>query len=101
MAGDNHRSAWGLTRGEDSEMLALLGFFLLTMVASCALFLLFCWVLDADRTGIETGPERPVVLEFPAHPRARRSRVGFSALRLPESGGIVRLRRGPGRDQAG
>jgi hypothetical protein len=82
-------------------MLAPLGFFLFTMVASCAFFLLLCWVLDADRTGIEAGRDRPVVLEFPVHPHGRRPRVRFSASRFPERGGSVRLRRGPGRDQAG
>jgi hypothetical protein len=38
-------------------MPAPLGFFLLTQLATCTLFLLICWVHDADGTAIKAGRE--------------------------------------------
>jgi hypothetical protein len=73
---------------EASEMLATLGFFLLTLLATCTLFLLICWVLDADRTAIEAGRDRPVILEFPVHPHRRTSHVRLPALTFPERCGV-------------
>ena len=69
-------------------MLAPLGFFLLTLLATCTLLLLICWVLDADRTGIEAGRDRPVILEFPVHPHRGRSHVGRPVMRFPKRYGV-------------
>ena len=69
-------------------MLAPLGFFLLTLLATCTLFLLICWVHDADGTAIKAGGNRPVILEFPVHPHRRTSHVRLPALTFPEKCGI-------------
>ena len=69
-------------------MLAPLGFFLLTLLATCTLFLLICWVHDADGTAIEAGRDRPVILEFPVHPHRRTSHVRLPALTFPEKCGV-------------
>ena len=81
-------------------MLAPLGFFLLTLWATCTLFLLICWVLDADRTGMEAGRDRPVILEFPVHPQRGTSHVRRPVLRFPERCGVRgRHDRSPHRDR--
>jgi hypothetical protein len=69
-------------------MLAPLGFFLFTLLATCTLFLLICWVHDADGTAIEVGRDRPVILKFPFHPHRRTSHVRFPALTIPERCGV-------------
>ena len=69
-------------------MLAPLGFFLLTLLATCTLFLLICWVHDADGTAIKAGRDRPVILEFPVPPHRRTSHIGLPALTFPEKCGV-------------
>ena len=69
-------------------MLAPLGFFLLTLLATCTLFLLIYSVHDADGTAIEAGRDRPVILEFPVHPHRRTSHVRLPALTFPERCGV-------------
>lgn len=73
-------------------MLAPLAFFLLTMLTACAPSLTICCVLDGRRVEIEAGRDRPVILEFPAHPRGKKSRPRLSASSLSERG---RTRYGP------
>jgi hypothetical protein len=69
-------------------MPAPLGFFLLTLLATCTLFLLICWVHDADGTAIKAGRDRPVNLEFPVHHHRRTSHVRLPALTFPEECGV-------------
>jgi hypothetical protein len=69
-------------------MLAPLGFFLLTLLATCTFFLLIWWVHDADGPAIEAGRDRPVVLEFPVHPHRRTSHVRLPAPTFPEKCGV-------------
>jgi hypothetical protein len=64
-------------------MLAHLGFFLLSLLATCTLVLLICWTLDGDRSEIEAQQSTPVILKFPVHPHGRRSPVGLPAPRIP------------------
>ena len=81
-------------------MLAPLGFFLLTLLATCTLFLLICWVHDADGTAIEAGRDRLVILEFPVHPHRGTSHVRRPTLRFAERYGVHgRHNRSPRRDR--
>src|SRR5271167_3811062 len=45
-------------------MLAPLGFYALSMVITCTIILLGCWVHDTYRAAIEAGRSRPADLEF-------------------------------------
>jgi hypothetical protein len=65
-------------------MLTPLGFFLLTLLAMCTLLLLICWFLDANRTGIAAGRDRPVILAFPVYPHSGRSHFRRPVPRYPE-----------------
>jgi hypothetical protein len=69
-------------------MLAPLGFFLLSLFATFALLLLTLWVLDADRTGIQSGRDRPMILEFPVHPDMGRPHLRRPAPRFAQSCGV-------------
>ena len=78
-----------VTRPEAVDLESInLGFFLWTLLATGTPFLLICWVLDADRTGIEAGRDRPVILEFPVHPHRRTSHVRLPAPTFPEKCGV-------------
>ncbi len=53
-------------------MLAPLAIFLATLLVTCTLVLVICWVFENDGVEGETGPSRPAVLEFPVHPLKKR-----------------------------
>ena len=73
---------------EATELLAPLGFFLLTLLASCSLFLLIYSVHDADGTAIEAGRDCPAIVGFPVHAHRRTYHARLPALRFPERCGL-------------
>jgi hypothetical protein len=48
----------------NSAMLAPLGFYLFTMVMTCSIVMLSCWVYDTNRVAIEAWRSRPADLGF-------------------------------------
>jgi hypothetical protein len=84
-------------------MLAPLGFFLLTLLATCAVFLVASRALDVDRTGTKAtdGRDRPLIRELPVHSHRGRSHFRRPSLRFSERCGACGLHeRSPRRDRA-
>jgi hypothetical protein len=76
-------------------MLAPLGFYALSMVVTCAVILLACWVHDTYRAAIEAGRSRPADLEFAdsSSRKAISSEVGQQFRRARGSVGVLPTKR--------